>query len=129
MNLKLMNLTKQQESTIKLILSNQLDPKEFSSVQFWNSQCYNLPTLNEQKMCAFNQVLFGFGVESVEGEWQNGYWCNILLTYVSMGFSELPTIIHHRDKGFIVDSIENFITKTNRRAKCQNKSSRQGQIK
>ena len=129
MNLKLLNLTKQQESTIKMILSNQLDPKEFSSVQFWIGQCYNLPTLNEQKMCAFNQVLFGFGVESVEGEWQNGYWCNILLTYVSMGFSDLPTIIHHRDKGFIVDSVENILTKSNRRAMCQNKTSRQRQIR
>jgi len=129
MNLKILNLTKQQESNIKLILSNQLDPKEFSSVQFWIGQCYNLPTLNEQKMCAFNQILFGFGIESVEGEWQNGYWCNILFTYVSMGFSDLPTIIHHRDKGFIVDSIENIITKSNRRARCQNKSLRQGQVR
>src|SRR5665648_480353 len=75
-------------------------------------------------MCAFNQILFGFGIESIEGEWQNGYWCNILLTYVNMGFSDLPTIIHHRDKGFIVDSIENIITKSNRRAWCQNKSPR-----
>ena len=129
MNLKILNLTKQQELNIKLILSNQLDPKEFSSVKFWNDQCYNLPSLNEQKMCAFNQILFGFGIESVEGEWQNGYWCNILFTYVSMGFSDVPTIIHHRDKGFIVDSVENIITKSNRRARCQNKSLRQGQVK
>ena len=131
MNLKILNLTKQQESNIKLILSNHLDPQEFSSVKFWIDQCYNLPSLNEQKMCAFNQILFGFGIESVEGEWQNGYWCNILFTYVSMGFSDLPTIIHHRDKGFLVDSIENIITKSNRRARqspspdgCQNKSPR-----
>jgi len=129
MNLKILNLTKQQESNIKLILSNQLNPKEFSSVQFWIDQCYNFPSLNEQKMCAFNQILFGFGIESVEGEWQNGYWCNILFTYVSMGFSDLPTIIHHRDKGFIVDSIENILTKSNRRARCQNKTSRQRQIR
>ena len=129
MNLKILNLTKQQESNIKLILSNQLDPKEFSSVRFWINQCFNLPSLNEQKMCAFNQILFGFGVESVEGDWQNGYWCNILFTYVSMGFSDLPTIIHHRDKGFIVDSVENLVLKSNRRARSQNKSPRQVQIK
>ena len=129
MNLKILNLTKQQESNIKLILSNQLDPKEFSSVKFWIDQCYNLPSRNEQKMCAFNQILFGFGIESVEGAWQNGYWCNILFTYVSMGFSDLQTIIHHRDKGFIVDSVENIITKSNRRARWQNKSLRQGQVR
>jgi len=87
-------------------------------------------------MCAFNQILFGFGIESVEGEWQKGYWCNTLFTYVSMGFSDLSTIIHHQDKGFIVYSIENIITKSNRRARqspstdgCQNKSPRQGQAK
>jgi hypothetical protein len=136
MNLKLLNLNKQQESNIKLILSNQLDPKEFSGVRFWIDQCFHLPSLNEQKMCAFNQILFGFGIESVEGEWQNGYWCNILFTYVSMGFSDVPTIIHHRDKGFIVDSIENLVMKSNRRARQspstdggQNKSPRQVQIK
>ena len=129
MNLKILNLTKQQESNIKLILSNQLDPKEFSSVKFWINQCFNLPSPNEQKMCAFNQILFGFGIELVEGEWQNGYWCNILFTYVSMGFSDLPTIIHHRDKGFIVDSVENLLVKSNRRARGQNKLPRQVQIK
>ena len=80
-------------------------------------------------MCAFNQILYGFGIESVEGEWQNGYWCNILFTYVSMGFSDLPTIIHHRDKGFIVDSVENLVMKSNRRARGQKKSPRQVQIK
>ena len=136
MNLKLLNITKQQESNIKLIIFDQLDPKEFSSVKFWIGQCFHIPSLNEQKMCAINQILYGFGIESVEGEWQNGYWCNILFTYVSMGFSDLPTIIHHRDKGFIVDSVENLVMKSNRRARQspsadggQNKSPRQVQIK
>jgi len=32
-----------------------------------------------------------------------------------MGFSDIPTIIHHRDKGFIVDSVENLILKSNRK--------------
>ena len=55
---------------------------------------------------------------------------------VSMGFSDVPTIIHHRDKGFIVDSVENLVIKSNRRARQspstdggQNKSPRQVQIK
>jgi hypothetical protein len=122
MNLKLLNITKQQESNIKLIIFDQLDPKEFSSVKFWIGQCFHIPSLNEQKMCAINQILYGFGIESVEGEWQNGYWCNILFTYVSMGFSDVPTIIHHRDKGFIVDSVENLVMKSNRRARSQYKS-------
>lgn len=117
MNLKILNLTKLQESNIKRILSNQLDPKEFSSVKFWIDQCYNLPSLDEQKMCAFNQILFGFGVESVEGEWQNGYWCNMLFTYINMGFSDIPTIIHHRDKGFIIDCVDDLILKSNRKQK------------
>ena len=122
MNLKLLNITKQQESNIKLIIFDQLDPKEFSSVKFWIGQCFHIPSLNEQKMCAINQILYGFGIESVEGEWQNGYWCNILFTYVSMGFSYVPTIIHHRDIVFIVDSVENLVMKSNRRARSQYKS-------
>jgi hypothetical protein len=121
MDLKILDLNPQQESNIRKILSNKLDPKEFSHVRQWLSQCFNTPRLDEQKMCAFDQILFGFGVESVEGEWQNGYWGNILFTYVNMGFMEIPTIVHHRDKGFIVDSVENLVIKTNRRARCQNK--------
>lgn len=115
MNLKILNLTTQQESNIRKLLANQIEPKEFSSVEFWIDQCFNLPSMDEQKMCAFNQILFGFGVESVEGQWQNGYWCNIAFTYVNMGFSDIPTIIHHRDKGFIIDSVDNLILKSNRK--------------
>ena len=132
MNLKTLDLNEQQEANIKKILSNKLDPKEFSDVRHWLSQCFNPPRPDELKMCAFNQILFGFGVESVEGEWQNGYWCNILFTYVNMGFSDIPTIIHHRDKGFIVDSVENLVINSNRRARrspsingSHNKSARQ----
>ena len=124
MNLKSLNLTKEQESNIKMILANQIDPKEFSSVAFWIYQCYNLPTRDEQKMCAFNQILYGFGVESVVGDWQNGYWCNILFTYVNMGFTDVPTIIHHRDKGFIIDSVENLVLKANRKKDKQHESLR-----
>jgi len=44
------------------------------------------------------------------------------LFYLSMIFSDLPTIIHHRNKGFLVDSVKNIITKSQRHSRDTNKS-------
>ena len=120
MNLKSLNLKKEQESNIRQILEGKLHPKEFTSVQFWLGKCFNPPNSDELKMCAFNQIVFGFGVESVQGDWQNGYWGNIIFTYVNMGFSDLPTIICHRDKGFLVDSVDNLVSKMEK-SQCRRK--------
>jgi len=110
MNLKPLNLTSDQKTMIQMLLVNQLHPTAFKSVRNWVSQCFNPPSIPEMKMYAFNEILTGYGIESVDGQWQNGYWCNILFTYINMGFPEIPTIIHHREKGFIVDSIDNQIS-------------------
>ena len=81
-----------------------MDPKDFQSVKDWIMCCYNQPSNDELKMCAYNEIIGGYGIESLTGEWQNGYWCNIVCTYVNMGDSYIPTIIHHRDKGWLVAS-------------------------
>ena len=94
---------------INNVLSGKTHPGEFTDVQHWLGQCFNEPTLNEQKMCAFNQILFGFGIEAEYGKWQNGYWGNVVFTYVNMGFGDVPTIIEHRDKGFLYLCVDDMI--------------------
>lgn len=108
MKMDLLNLNDVQANTISGILSGSIDPANFSDVEQWLSQCYNPPRRDEMKMCAFNQLLFGFGVEAIYGDWQNGYWGDVLCTYVNMGDSYTPTIFSHRDKGFIVACCADF---------------------
>ena len=93
-------------------MAGSIDPKDFSDVKSWADQCFNEPSPDELKMCAINHVIFGYCVEALHSnEWKNCYWCDILCSYVNMGFSELPTVINHRDHGFIISSIDELIMK------------------
>lgn len=58
-----------------------------------------------------NEILRGYGTEAIRGEWQNGYWCDIVASYVNMGDTYLVTVIHARDKGFLVMSFGDFVEK------------------
>ena len=104
--------TREAIQTVNLILHGTLDPETFSDVQTWLKACFNKPNNEGLKMHAINQVLRGYGIESVRtSKCKNGYWCDILCTYVNMGDSYLPTVIHHRKHGFMVASIGDVIEK------------------
>ena len=63
-------------------------------------------------MKAINQILEGYGIEWVRtNKWKNGYWCDILCTYVNMGDSYIPTVINHRKHGFMVSSSGDIVEK------------------
>ena len=111
-DLNLLQATPELIKTVNSILDGTLDPETFKSVQDWISVSYNKPNTEEMKMCAINQVLEAYGVESIlTSKWENGYWCDILCTYVSMGDSYIPTVIHHRKHGFMVAGIGDIIEK------------------
>jgi hypothetical protein len=94
------------------ILSGSIRPRNYSNVRDWMKKCYQEPNTDELKMCAINQVLTGYGIESVcTSKWKNGYWCDILCAYVNMGDSYISTVIHHRKHGFMVASIGDVIEK------------------
>jgi hypothetical protein len=108
----LLNASAEQIESVNNILNGTTDPETFQSVQTWIRVSYNKPNSDEMKMCAINQVLEGYGIESVRtSKWKNGYWCDILCTYVNMGDSYIPTVIHHRKHGFMVSSIGDVIKK------------------
>jgi hypothetical protein len=104
--------TREAIQTVNLILHGTLDPETFSDVAYWVLHCFNKPNSDELKMCAINQVLEGYGIESVRtSKRKNGYWGDILCTYVNMGDANLPTVIHHRKHGYMVASIGDVIEK------------------
>jgi hypothetical protein len=107
-----LNASAEQIEKVNGILNGTIDPETFQSVQDWISQCFNKPSSDEMKMRAINQILEGYGIESVRtSKWKNGYWCDILCTYVNMGDSYITTVIHHRKHGFMVSSIGDVIEK------------------
>ncbi len=113
-NCDTLQATPEQIQKVNDLIAGFIDPKEFSNVTDWISQCHNEPRDNELIMCAINQVLEGYGIESIRtSKWKNGYWCDILCSYVNMGDSYTPTVIHHRKHGFMVISIGD-LTKKNK---------------
>ena len=107
-----LNASAEQIETVNYILNGTLDPFTFQSVRKWVSQCHNVPAYNELQMCAINEVLEGYGIESVQSlKWKNAYWCSILCTYVNMGDCYIPTVIHHHKHGFMIASIGDVIEK------------------
>lgn len=94
------------------ILIGSISPRDYSNVRDWMKQCHDEPSADSLKMCAINQVLEGYGIEAVRtSKWKNGFWCDIICTYVNMGDSYIPTVIHHRKHGFMVAGIGDIIEK------------------
>lgn len=63
----------------------------------------------KERIDKINTILHGYGVEAIRGEWQNGYWCDIVASYVNMGDTYAITVINARDKGFLVMSVGDFV--------------------
>lgn len=49
-----------------------------------------------ERMEAINSLLGMHGVEAIRGEWQNGYWCDIVATYCNTGDTYDTTVLHVR---------------------------------
>jgi len=64
---------------------------------------------------AINAMLGLHGTEAIRGEWQNGYWCDIVAAYCNTGDSYDLTVIQVRGESsydysrFIVSSVGDWI--------------------
>lgn len=47
----------------------------------------------ETRMEAIDKLLGNHGVEAIRGEWQNGYWCDIVATYSNTGDTYALTVM------------------------------------
>jgi len=111
-NLNDLQATPEQIETVNYILNGTIETRTFSTVREWIDVCFYEPCSDELKMHAINQVLEGYGIEAVRTtKWKNGFWCDVLCTYINMGDSYIPTVIHHRKHGYMVASIGDVIEK------------------
>lgn len=77
----------------------------------------------EKRMDRINALLKGYGVEAIRGEWQNGYWCDIVADYVNMGDTYNLTVLRIRqDSGgevFRVSSCGDWVERNQERLSIQ----------
>jgi predicted PolB exonuclease-like 3'-5' exonuclease len=63
-------------------------------------------------------LLHGYGTEAIRGDWQNGYWCDIVAVYVNTGDTYNTTVIQVRTNygsRFVVSNYGDFIEKNEKR--------------
>jgi hypothetical protein len=73
----------------------------------------------ECRMSVIDQLLGTHGVEAIRGEWQNGYWCDIVADYCNTGDTYAVTVMRvRRDFGpdrFIVSTMGDFVERNEKR--------------
>jgi hypothetical protein len=69
----------------------------------------------EQRIEAINRLLGTFGTEAIRGDWQNGYWGDIVAVYCNTGETYALTVIQLRGdwsgahSRFFVSSVGDFV--------------------
>jgi hypothetical protein len=98
---KLLNVSELIASEIKQIIKNEIPVTNYKAVNNWVNQCYNKPSNKELKLCAVNEVLRGYGTESISHEaiYINSYYGNIVASYVNFGDTYINTVLLDHDSG------------------------------
>jgi len=75
----------------------------------------------QDRLEAIDKLLGTYGTESIQGDWQNGYWCDIVAAYCNTGDTYAVTVIHTRtgscwEQGrFIVSTMGDFVERNDRK--------------
>lgn len=76
-----------------------------------------------ERLEAIDKLLETCGVEAIRGEWQNGYWCDIVACYCNTGDTYATTVMQVRtDFGgsrFIITSWGDWIERNGEKAGAQ----------
>lgn len=92
------------------LMKCETDPMDFQSVQKWVNQCYHKPSETELIMEAINEVLGGFGVETIKGRCIDKFYGCSQASYVNMGDSYEHTILHdHELDRFVVTTVGDWV--------------------
>lgn len=54
----------------------------------------------KDRLQAIDKLLGTYGTEAIRGEWQNGYWCDIVAAYCNTGDTYALTVMHVRGDGW-----------------------------
>jgi len=56
-----------------------------------------------------NELLEMHGVEAIRGEWENGYWCDVVAEYCNAGDTYDCTVVHTRGGRFLVTTLGDYV--------------------
>ncbi len=79
----------------------------------------------KERLEAINTLLGTHGTEAIRGEWQNGYWCDIVAAYCNTGDTYALTVLHvrgdgwHQEGRFIVSSWGDWVERNGERLAVQ----------
>lgn len=103
---------------IRGIITKEIAPEMFKSVQLWIAECYNRPSDPELQMCALDEVLGGFGVEAIRGGYVDRYHQNIQAVYVNMGNTyDLTILFDNKTQKFVLTSWGDWVESHEKRLK------------
>lgn len=83
----------------------------------------NIP--ERDRIDKINELLGMHGTEAIRGEWQNGYWCDIVAVYCNTGDTYALTVIQVRGESrfessrFIVSSWGDWVEKNSEKYQIQ----------
>lgn len=110
--MSLENLSLEDNFRIRRLCAGRLDPEVFGSVRSWIRQCFHRPSDTELIMVACNEILEGFGVECLRGEWLDDFHHDIQASYVNMGDCYLTTVIRdHMRERWLMTTIGDLVEK------------------
>lgn len=75
----------------------------------------------QDRLEAIDRLLGNYGTEAIRGNWQNGYWGDIVAAYSNTGDSYALTVLHERGNGwnpagrFIVTSWGDWVERNGRK--------------
>lgn len=78
-----------------------------------------------ERLEAINKLLGTYGTEAIRGEWQNGYWCDIVAAYCNTGDTYALTVIQIRgecrfdNSRFIISSWGDWVEKNQEKYNLQ----------
>jgi hypothetical protein len=95
--------------TIKDLFDGNIDVKEFRS--FWSDTPYIDNYTNEDKiLCVINNLINGYGVEVIRGQYVDNYYQDINLGYVNLGDTYTTTVIRdYLKQSWIISSWGNIV--------------------
>lgn len=80
----------------------------------------------QDRLEAIDKLLGTFGTEAIRGEWQNGYWCDIVAAYCNTGDIYALTVLHVRGETswdesgrFIISSMGDFVERNESKLQIQ----------
>lgn len=103
-------ISKSKYPNAKARLLSVLKGQDLDLYQFEWRRHHNIPKRPHKIMLAVNDILNGYGVETLNGRYVDAYYFNSQASYVNMGDTYIATILHdHEENKFIITSWGNFM--------------------